>query len=252
MEIAPRGAARHFRDDLRAARQAILADAEAYARPLHALERLGRYLKPDAKGLHAAEDRLLDLVSGSPLGSALPSKWPELHRSPASLLALVRQARNDAMHTGAYARYLTRHAIELCLALEDALEIGLSLVGDFMVSGPTVSERWQPVSHVRQLMLTNSFSFIPLAPGTKRGRWRLVADCDVARYLRGISNSQRGSRLSQSVENAMRNGLETHSVRVVPVDAPVADVIGTMNDHPVLVSSPRAGIVGILTAFDLL
>lgn len=41
-----------------------------------------------------------------------------------ALYDLVEQGRNEALHQGAFARHLAEHAIELALALEDALANG--------------------------------------------------------------------------------------------------------------------------------
>ena len=118
--------ARHFRDDLRAARAAVLADAEAYALPYHALERLGRFLCPKARNLSAVAKHLETLAEDSPL-SRLSKEWPEYHRPFSALLSTARVARNDMMHVGARARHLTTLAIEGCLILEDALQQKLNL-----------------------------------------------------------------------------------------------------------------------------
>ncbi|MFD2453986.1 hypothetical protein [Ideonella paludis] len=74
------------------------------------------------------------------------------------------------MHTGAYARHVAADAVALCLILEDALmvqgksekQVKRLTVGDFMVSTPVVVHHWQTVEHARQLMLLNSFSYLPI------------------------------------------------------------------------------------------
>jgi len=129
----------------------------------------------------------------------------------------------------------------------------MSTVADFMVAAPLAAELWQPVSHVRHLMLANSFSFIPVAPGNKRGAWRMIADYHVAQYLRGVGVSERRRRLARPVKDALASrALGFHPATTVRADAPVAEIVTRMGDHPVLVQSSRGDVVGILTAFDLL
>ena len=109
------------------------------------------------------------LSNNSIVLSSLPDAQPGRFSKFAPLYELVRTARNDAMHTGAYARHATGSAIELCIGLEEDL-MYLSrrnpqmktrqLVEDFMVKLPVAVELWQPIAYVRQLMLTHSFSFV--------------------------------------------------------------------------------------------
>ncbi len=76
---------------------------------------------------------------------------------------LVRDARNDALHQGAFARHRTIHTIELALRLEDALRQQVpAIVENYMVRNPTCAECWQPISLIRQQMLANAFSFMPV------------------------------------------------------------------------------------------
>lgn len=242
--------ARHFRDELKAARAAVLADAEAYVLPLNAFERLGRYLRPTAFGMKKVEDALASVAAESGLVADGDERFHHLHRSFQALFTSVREARNDAMHVGARARHLTTHAVEVCLILEDALQTRLTTVGDFMVRDPVVAERWQPVSHVRHKMLENSFTFIPLAPEPTNGRWDLLADHHMARFLR-VEWKERKKRLRMSVAEALETGLTCSPADVLAPEMPADEAVGRLGDQPVLVmDGPR--LLGILTAFDLL
>ena len=40
-------------------------------------------------------------------------------------------------------------------------------IGDYMVPNPVCASDWQPVGFVRQMMLANSFSYIPVCTGKK-------------------------------------------------------------------------------------
>lgn len=156
-----REAARYFRAELRSARAAALSDAEAYAKPLHTLERLGRFQDRRAWNLKKAEGALNSLAQVSPYYEDLPARWPHLHRRFPAVYHTLREMRNDVMHVGAHARHLTTYAVEACLTLEDAISTYLQTVGDLMVADPVVVERWHPVSLARQKLLEYSFSFLP-------------------------------------------------------------------------------------------
>src|SRR5262249_32601868 len=147
-------AALSFADQLRGAREAAIKDGEAFDVVIHAAERLGSFLNGAIGDLGKYEDKLAELFQESDNNGPI---------TPFSLLFdLVRDARNDALHQGAFARHLTVHAIELALRLEDALRKRLpAIVENYMVRNPVCAELWQPISLIRQQMLANSFSFMP-------------------------------------------------------------------------------------------
>lgn len=78
------------------------------------------------------------------------------------------------MHSDVFARHVTAAAIELCISLEKVLMketyIPQKQVKDFMDKSPVVLEPWQPVAYVRQLILTHSFSYLPVYLQS----WKLV------------------------------------------------------------------------------
>lgn len=227
----------------------VLADAEAYARPLHVLERLGRFLDPGAQNLGRAHVPLSEVASSSPLARTVPTQWPAYHRAFQSLLWTVREYRNDAMHVGARARHLTRHVVEVCLVLEDALSEGLSEVADFMVSSIVFVNRWQPVSYLRQQMLENSFTYIPVAPEGEEP-WLLIADHQLAQFL--SDRSDRKQRLATTVEDALASEeLGWSEARKILATASIPEAVRQMRAEPLLVESDKK-VVGIVTAFDLL
>lgn len=240
---------RFFRNELRRVRARALADAEAYAEPLHALERLGRFLDPGAFTLGRASKALSGIAAESNLAQKLSERWPQYHRPFPRLLRTVTEARNDVMHIGARARHLTTHAVEVCLVLEDALQNGLDRVSDFMVADPVVIERWQPLSLLRQQMLEHSFTFLPIRPATPDGGWLLVADHHLARFLG--ERKGRLDRLAMSVGRALDDGLGHEAARVIEADTPVSAAREQLEDRPFLVRSEDR-ILGIVTAFDLL
>lgn len=151
----------HFRNELRDARAVALRDAEGFDSILFAIERLGSFLLERIEALGEYQSVLIRLAQKSPL-SHLPRPlhgWsPPFNR----LLGQLVEARNDALHQGAFARHLTSHAMDVSLILEDALMDGSNKVGDYMVRNVITAALWQPLSFVRQQMLANSFSFLPV------------------------------------------------------------------------------------------
>lgn len=93
--------------------------------------------------------KLEQLAGASPLASE-PAFARHLHIPFSVLYDLVRNARNDALHQGAYVRHLTRHAVSLSLVLEDALMSQHdTCVGNLVYDG---SDGNQPVNDVEEAM----------------------------------------------------------------------------------------------------
>lgn len=202
-------ARRHFLGELRSARAQAQKNAEDFSDLLFAIERLGAFVSVDSggdaarglKGLGDYELALGELAQFSSLGGhPLEERSRRWHSTFDTLFNIVREARNSALHEGAKARHLAEHAIELTLILEEALRRmpeELRTVGDLMVRSPVVAEEWQPVSFVRQAMLTNSFSFLPIFLD---GTWKLLSDHFVAYYLnKAPSNNQRRISMPKGV-----------------------------------------------------
>ncbi len=122
--------AQHFRDQFRAARASCFQDAEGFQEILFVVERLGFILtnEPDALTLARYKPEVQKLSAISGLAAEIPKRWRHLHTPMCELYDIVRIARNDALHQGAFARHLTTHAVELALILEDALMDGSNKV----------------------------------------------------------------------------------------------------------------------------
>jgi len=145
---------RYLRDELRSARAVALGDAECFQEVVLAIERVGASLAGEVKALGYYKPRLDELARASPLASDVPAMTLHSHIPFEVLYELVRTGRNDAAHQGASARLLADHAVQLALVLEDALMTHAALVRDFMVRDATCAQLWQPVSAVRQVMLS--------------------------------------------------------------------------------------------------
>jgi hypothetical protein len=105
-----------------------LGDGEAFEGIVHVIERLGSYLSKERLGDKGSYGNLRKYrveIGALAADSGMAVKVPDQFRSLVTpfdvLYDLVRIARNDALHQGAFARHLTRHAIELAIILEDAL-----------------------------------------------------------------------------------------------------------------------------------
>lgn len=198
----------HYRDLFREARYAALADAEGFGAICFALESLGLRLLGEQATLERYKRRIADRALKSLVLAELATSHPSRFKSFEALYKVVQSARNDAMHIGAYARHATEAAIELCIGLEEALMADVErTVGSVMVTSPMTVEKWQPVTHARQLMLMHSFSFLPVRIGES---W-LVSELGLAKFL-GVNGETKKARLGQTVESAKAVGMEMVAV----------------------------------------
>lgn len=248
----------HYRDQLRAARYAALADAEAFGDICFALEALGLRLLGQQGDLKAYEDRIGLYASMSPVLSDLARAMPSRFKTFDALYRTVRTARNDAMHAGAYARHATEAAIELCIGLEEALMIGvLRTVGSVMVKSAITVDPWQPVAHARQLMLMHSFSFLPVR---QNDRWCLVSELGLAKFLH-VGRDEKSRRLGMTLEQAEAKDLELVEVgesQLLTAAMPLDDVLSgvEVKDGPMLwlvIDRERNDrLAGVLSPFELM
>lgn len=247
----------HFLDELRKARFAAQKDAEAFDEVLFVLERIGSYRLGEVSTLGPYRPSLLQLATESSLGRTLPPQQRAWHTEANVLYCLVANARNDALHQGAKARYLTDHCIELALILEDALVNGttpLPTVGDIMVRSPLTAEQWQPVSLARKIMLANSFSYLPIKCGEE---WMLLSDVKLVAFLKkgGSEREERNLKLAMTIEEAQSHGLTFDtSANSGPClnTKSLHDIDFAALERPLLVTDNMGNLVGIVTAFDVL
>lgn len=244
----------YHRDQLRAARYAALADAEGFHSVCYALEALGLRLLGQKADLAKHCSMLRELSRQSYVLTEMSQTDPGVFGKFEALFDLVRSARNDAMHTGVYARHATAAAIELCIGLEEALmkeqQLPRCRVEDFMVRSPVTVEPWQPIAHARQLMLMHSFSFLPV----KLGSWKLVSEGAMARYI--LLGNDWKSLLSSTIEHAADHGLDLVEATVVGLKVEVRELLADGRDA----STPRLWLVedghkrlcGVLSPFELM
>ncbi len=246
----------HYRDRLRAARYAALADAEGFGEICFALEALGLRLLGQQGDLGAYEERIGIYALKSPQFDELARKVPSRFKTFDALYRTVRVARNDAMHIGAYARHATEAAIELCIGLEEALMVDVKpTVGSVMVNSPVTVEDWHPVAHARQLMLMHSFSFLPVRLDNK---WWLISELGLARFL-NVRRTKKITRLGLTIAKAVEAGLEpVEAGQLLTTEMPVHDVLESahVQDGPMLWlvadDSRSDRLAGVLSPFELM
>jgi hypothetical protein len=244
-----------LRDQLRSARAEALANAEGFHAILRAVELIGQQMDKRIGDLGRYKTVLSNLAAASPLAIELPANCPECHNKFGALYDELRQARNDAVHQGAYARSLTDHAVELAIMLEDALMIDASVVSQFMVRNVVEANAWHPISYVRQQMLTHAFSYLPI---WNTDAWKLIPDYFIARLLRTEQTKLNGARsrcLAVSVSEAVRAGnLELIPAQSVIPETPIVEMLPLIGERPLLVidrDHPNV-LVGLLTSSDIL
>src|SRR5438874_2586128 len=157
--------------------------------------------------------------------------------SVSRLFNVVREARNKAVHDGAYARHLNGRLVDLLLLLEEAIMTNMNRVEDLMVRNPVSAEPWHLVSHVRKMMLTNSFSCIPIFKSkTGKDRWMLLRDVPLMQWIRNEPNKKKQrERLAMPVGEAIMN----HELAVKGAicclgGMSISDLLKRMNDDPTL------------------
>lgn len=160
------------------------------------------------------------------------------------------------MHSGAYARHATAAAIELSIGLEEALmttktPVRTETVSDLMVKNPVSVEPWHPVAYARQLMLTHSFSYLPIF----HNGWKLIAELAMAKYL--YNKDKRHQLLAMPINLATENGLTLVDARTVRSTDSVSTVLRSSDiaSYPVLwlVLEPEHDkLSGVLSPFELM
>jgi len=147
--------------------------------------------------------------------------------------------------------------------LEEAIMSDYDRVGDFMVRNPVRAYSWQPLGLIRQIMLANSFSYLPVSVddgGTTA--WRLISDFRLARYIRSATTEKETmGRLAQTLQQVVDSTeVELLLTETLHQEDGIHDALQgsarLQKGHeglPILVLSPDdKQLIGILTAFDLL
>lgn len=249
-----------YRDRLRAARYAALADSEGFEQVCFAVEALGMRRVGEQKTMGGYQKEISLLAAEVGWFSQVADRFPGMFTRFPALYEKLRKARNDVMHTGAYARNATSAAIELCILLEEAVMnaggVAMEHVEDFMVREVLKVEAWQPVAHARQLMLMHSFSFLPVRINNG---WKLISEMSIASFLRsGISKSDRNMRLAMSIADAVSiDSRLACSAKEIRPDTKISKLFDSpIESHGRLWLVTQAEdpdrLLGVLTPFELM
>jgi hypothetical protein len=256
IEISPE-ARLYFRDQFRNAIASAQRDAEGFQEILFTIEKLGVTLSGEISSLGKYKSYINNFVESESSREVVAKLLPQIHLPFSELFDLVKDARNDALHSGAIARHITMNAIRLAIVLEDALMSHAKYVREFMVRDPVCAYLWQPLSLVRQQMLANSFTYLPIQDNTFEPYvWKLIADYEVAKYLHSANNiKERNALLAKRVQDAVTEGkLQLTQALTCNPNQNVQEITSTYPQVPFLVvdNNNPITLLGILTAFDLL
>jgi hypothetical protein len=123
-----------------------------------------------------------------------------------------------------------------------------------MVRNPVCAFIWQPLSFIRQTILVNSFSYLPV-PVENNGNtdWRLISDFRLAQCLRKNGRVAKEG-LIQRLEDAVKLGqIKLDEPETCRTQDKIEAVLRKSEGLPTLVLSPdNSELLGILTPFDLL
>jgi len=134
---------------------------------------------------------------------------------------------------------------------------GSNKVSDFMIRDVVIAHEWQPISFIRQQMLINSYSYLPLQRQKNvTPKWYLISDYNLASCIPSERDKKK-QRYLQTIKDALENGdLEIEEADSCEADTTVEKARKMLNDKkkPLLVThkSEPDQILGIITAFDLL
>jgi CBS domain-containing protein len=240
---------------LRDARELAQKDSEDFAALIQAFERIGAMEKGRlGNGFGAYKDELLAIANQTPLHAGKPAHF---HASAGSLFSLVNEQRNDAVHQGIIARNLVRHSVEFSLTLEHAVMNmeNMNTAADLMVRDVCYADRDHPVSYIRQRMLVNAFSFLPVR--LDDNSVKMLSDASLAKWLRRMDWSDQKLALVRTLRDATSASSDPLEL-IDPVSrsssTPISELVNALNSVPILLHEPgnNTKIVGLISAFDLL
>lgn len=231
---------------LREARALVLRDAESFHEASMVLERVGQVLCGEIrKGLSQYRD---ELVTKAVEAEGVEQEYVE------RLFYTVKDARNMAVHEGAWARNFNSRLVDLILILEQAIMKNMKTAADIMVRNPIVAETWQMIGHIRQTMLANSFSSLPVLVNSQ---WFFISDAMVMSYLRNTKNGRVNEKLLSTQLGTANEQKEIPllEARCFSPTTELKDLVTKMDAGAALITEntinpPR--LLGIVTSFDLL
>src|SRR5205807_1917248 len=134
-------------------------------------------------------------------------------------------------------RNMNTRLVDLFLVLEAAILCRMDTVEDVMVRSPVAAAPWHRVGHARKVMLSHSFSALPIcvAIGEKM-QWKLLTDEAIVKITRGRRDVDRNARLSLSIEEAIAKAdLQLEMCGCCKPADRIADLLSTDITWPLLV-----------------
>jgi predicted transcriptional regulator len=232
---------------LRDARALILRDAEAFQRATLTLEHIAQIAGANVGlSLGRCKDAILSILESR-----------DEFDNAEKLFQTVLNARNMAVHDGAWVRHVNTRLVDLFLVLEAAILSQMETVGDIMVRTPVIAEPWHRVGHARKAMLSQSFSALPILSGAERQKeWKLLTDEAIVAITRSEGDGVRKKRLSLTISEAVEQAdLQLQTASICSPEESVSNLLRNNPTWPVLVIEQIGNekrLVGLLTPFDLL
>ena len=235
---------------LRGARYEVVQSQEGFLNIAQTIEAVGKTLDPKAIGLKQMYKELSKFICKyHPLGKKAVE--PDTG-SFSALFPIVLEARNDEAHLGASARAAATAGVRIGIMLEDAIMnmIRDLHVEDFMCETICRTYTWETLSEARRKMLAGSFSWLPFE--NEDGKWQLLGDLDLAKYL--ADPVERKKRLKETIKDAQSpEGLNITEAPMVPTGTRRECALSLIGDKAGLVKAKDGKtVIGIVTAFDLL
>lgn len=243
-----------LRKRLQKARYQVLEDGENWLGIAQAIEAVGNAIAKEekvGKGLGKVKPELQQLVKEyhptTGQGQYEAEEGP-FESTFGNLLEEVRKARNDEAHMGAAARAAARIATVVGIYLEDTLMAASGAekegVKAYIQEQVVRAYTWQRLGECRRLMLTYSFSYLPVKIGNE---WKILTDVDLAEYLAVKGPEGR----KEIVKEAIKNGLEVDDAAKVKPTYCKWKALKKMKGKAAVVMT-EGDLVGIITPFDLL
>ncbi|WP_414657395.1 CBS domain-containing protein [Deinococcus sp. VB343] len=231
--------AAYFLKLFRGARYAALEDAENFREICFVLEEFGCHLNGN------------NTKSLRKYGSLLRSFANQKRRQEFSVMFdMVVDARNEASHRGVFARNLAGKSVRLSIILEESLLNMTVQVKHLMSESVIFAEDFYTLAKVREIMLENSFSYIPVMLS---GKYYFISDSLVAKKWQdfiGDDKAKYNTRISQLL--SLKELLEAEEILS---HAPKSEAYLKVGHLPLLVFNGKhenRKVVGILSPFDLL
>ena len=246
MDDDERDRMRHTAEALRQARGRVLQGSSNFLDIVQVIERFGKE-HWEKKYLKCINKKLAKLIDAWNTGGS-----PEEVRR---LLDAMREGRNEAVHEGTLGRRLARNCVRVSIMVEEALrkEAEMKAVSDHMVETIVHARMWQTLRTIRRTMMENEFTHLPFE---NEGQWYTV--CAEALCVYRDQHRDEGKEVWS---RTLRDAIEKTDKRLAVRNAVLVDLSQDIHEATMRLKGQGMllvrgncdkGVVGVLTAFDLL